>query len=92
MGHASENTLSFMDTAEDAVLLTYTPDSPSVLTPSAFYFFDWIADGLVGKFGNAISSWYNQDRKSTRYEIEMATDPKLVSADCGIWIYDMLSV
>lgn len=90
-GSASEDTLSFMDTAEDAVLLTYTPDSPSLLTPSAFYFFDWVADGLVGQFGNAVSRWWIQERKSTRYEIEMATDAKVIAADCGIWFYDMLA-
>lgn len=90
-GNASENTLSFMDTAEDALLLTYTPDAPSKMTPSAFYFFDWVADGLVGQFGNAVSRWYNQDRKSTRYEIEMATEAKKVSADCGIFLYDFLA-
>ena len=90
-GSATENTLSFMDAEEDALLLTYTPDKPSKMTPSAFYFFDWVADGLVGQFGNAVSRWYNQDRKSTRYEIEMATDAKKVSADCGIWLYDFLA-
>jgi hypothetical protein len=90
-GHASANALSFMDTHEDALLLTYTPDSPSIMEPSAFYFFDWVADGLVGQFGNAVSKWWNQDRKSLRYEIEMATEAKKVAADCGIWMYDLLA-
>lgn len=90
-GGASANVLSFMDTEEDAVLLTYTPETPTKLSPSAFYFFDWVADGLVGQFGNAVSRWWNQDRKSTRYEIEMATDAKVISADCGIWMYDRLA-
>ncbi len=65
------------------VLLTYTPAAPSMMEPSAFYFFDWVADGLVGSFGNAISRWFIQERKALRYEIEMATDAKLISADCG---------
>lgn len=90
-GHANENVLTHMDTAEDAVLLTYTPDNPSLMTPSAFYFFDWQPDELVGGFGTAMSSWWIQERKSVRYEIEMGTDPKLVAADCGIWMYDFLA-
>jgi hypothetical protein len=90
-GSASEDTLSFMDTAEDAVLLTFTPKTPSKLTPSAFYFFDWQADNLVSAYGTAVSRWWNQDRKSMRFEIEMATDPKKVAADCGIWMYDFLA-
>lgn len=65
------------------VLLTYTPPQPGLLVPSAFYFFDWVADGLVGAYGNAISKWFIQERKALRYEVEMATDCKLVSADCG---------
>jgi hypothetical protein len=91
-GATAEDTLSFMDTAEDAVLLTYTPDAPSKLKPSAFYFFDWVADGLVGQFGNAVSRWWIQEKKSTRYEIEMGTEAKKVAADCGIWMYDLLAV
>lgn len=65
------------------LLLTYTPPTPGMLVPSAFYFFDWVADGLVGSFGNAVSKWFIQERKALRYEIEMATDCKKVSADCG---------
>lgn len=81
--------LNFMDTSQDKLLLTYTPDAPQILEPSAFYFFDWVADGLVGQYGNAVSRWWIQERKSTRYEIEMATDAKVVSADCGILMYNM---
>lgn len=65
------------------LLLTYTPPTPGPLVPSAFYFFDWVADGLVGSYGNAVSKWFIQERKALRYEIEMATDCKLISADCG---------
>jgi hypothetical protein len=70
------------------LMLTYTPDAPGLLEPSAFYFFDWVADGLVGSFGNAVSRWYIQERKSMRYEIEMATDPHVVSADCGTLMFN----
>lgn len=70
------------------LMLTYTPSTPGLLEPSAFYFFDWVADGMVGQFGNAVSRWYIQERKSLRYEIEMATDAKLISADCGTLMYN----
>lgn len=65
------------------LLLIYTPPAPGLLVPSAVYFFDWVADGLVGSFGNAVSKWFIQERKAMRYEIEMATDCKIVSPDCG---------
>lgn len=72
-------------TSAGSVLLVYRPPAPGLFTPAAFYFFDWVADGLVGSYGNAVSRWYNQDRKATRYEIEMATVAQLVSADLGMF-------
>lgn len=77
------DTLGFMAPAGQ-VLLLYCNPAPSIMEPSALYAFDWIADGLVGAYGNAVSRWFNQDRKATRYEIEMATDLHLVSADLGV--------
>jgi hypothetical protein len=77
------DTLGFMATSGQLLLL-YVPPAPGLFVPSALYAFDWIADGLVGAYGNAVSRWYNQDRKATRYEIEMATDMHLVSADLGL--------
>jgi hypothetical protein len=83
--------LDFIATAGSGqVLLAYAPPAPGLFVPSAYYFFDWVADGLVGSFGNAVSRWYNQDRKSTRYEIEMATDCKLVSPDMGGFMTNMV--
>lgn len=70
------------------LLLAYVPPSPGLFIPSAMYSFDWVADGLVGAFGNTVSRWYNQDRKATRYEIEMATDMKIISADLGTMMYN----
>ena len=90
-GNAAENTLSFMQLAGSGqILLFYRPPAPGLFTPAAFYFFDWVVDGLVGSYGNAVSRWYNQDRKATRYEIEMATDCKLVSADLGSFMTNMV--
>lgn len=70
------------------LLLAYVPPSPGLFVPSAMYAFDWVADGLVGAFGNTVSRWYNQDRKATRYEIEMATDMRVISADLGVLMYN----
>jgi hypothetical protein len=83
--------LDFMATSGSGqLLLAYAPPAPGQFIPSAYYFFDWVADGLVGSYGNAVSRWYNQDRKATRYEIEMATQCKLVSADMGGFMTNMV--
>jgi hypothetical protein len=86
-GQATD-TMNFMATAGQLLLL-YVPPTPGLLIPSALYRFNWVADGLVGSSGQAVSRWYNQDRKSTRYEIEMATDMKLISADLGSMMRNM---
>jgi hypothetical protein len=83
------DTMDFMDATQDKLLLTYTPSTPTIMEPSAFYFFDWVADGLVGSYGNAVSRWWDQDTKSLKYEIEMATDAKVVTADAGVLLYNM---
>jgi len=82
------DTMNFMATGGQ-VLLLYVAPNPGLLVPSALYSFNWIADGLVGSLGNAVSRWYNQDRKATRYEIEIATDMKLISADLGSLMRNM---
>lgn len=72
-------------------LLGYANDAPSILTPSAGYIFAWKRRGLAGKFGNAIKKFYLQEIKSDRIEIEMAIDPKLIAADCGIFFDAVLT-
>lgn len=65
----------------------YVPAAPSKFRPSAMYSFDWVPpDSLVGGYGTAIASYYLQERKAQMYEVEMATDPEVVSADCGVFI------
>lgn len=67
------------------ILFAYVPKAASKFTPSAMYSFDWVPpDSLVGGYGNAVASYYLQERKATMYEVEMSTDLELVSPDCGV--------
>lgn len=65
-------------------LLSYSPPSPSLLTPSAGYTFTW--KGLSG-LGYAIKmkSFRMEHLASDRVEGEYAFDPKLVAADMGVF-------
>lgn len=73
------------------ILLAFVPNAPALFQPAAMYSFDWVpANSLVGGFGNAVTGYYVQERKAQIYEIEMATDPHKVSADCGILLYNCL--
>jgi hypothetical protein len=70
----------------------YVPDAPAQFEPSAMYSFDWTPpDSLVGGYGTAIASYYLQERKANMYEVEMSTDPEVVSADCGVFINGAMS-
>lgn len=64
-------------------LLSYKPQRPSILVPSAGYTFGWTGylGGGVGAF--QISKFRMEALKSDRVEGEMAYDQKLVSADLG---------
>lgn len=74
------------------ILFAYVPPKPALFTPSAMYSFDWVPpDSMVGGYGNAVSSYFLQERKAMMYEIEMATDQHVVSADCGVLLYNCLA-
>ena len=64
-------------------LLSYSPMSPGLMTPSAGYMFEWTGlTGMAGR-GLAIERWYSRDRKADRVEINMAFVPHQIGADLG---------
>ncbi len=74
------------------ILFAYVPPAPSKFRPSAMYSFDWVPPGsLVGGYGTAVASYYIQERKAQMYEVEMATDFEVVSADCGVLLSSCLA-
>lgn len=69
-----------------AALLTYSPSSPSLMSPSAGYIFSWT--GFLGsgaQTGTRIVKMRMPLKASDRYEAEMSYDMKVVSTDCGIY-------
>ena len=66
-------------------LLTYTPDSPTIMGLMSGATFTWT--GLLGSqaSGQAVSNFRMQQIKSDRYEIEAAWDQKLVCDDLGVF-------
>ena len=73
-------------------LLSYSPPSPGLLTPSAGYTFTW--NGYMGAgndFGFATSRFPIRAIKSDRVEGEMAFDQKLVAADLGYFFSDIIA-
>lgn len=74
----------------NSVLLCYVPSSPSVMTPSAGYTFNW--RGYLG--GNAqgvrIKRFREERIESDRVEGSMTYDMKVVSPDCGVFISNVV--
>jgi hypothetical protein len=72
--------------AGDHVLLSYAPDSPSLMEPSAGYIFSW--SGLVGSEGSGIRTkkFRMEELESDRVEGQMSFDMKRVAADLGYFL------
>lgn len=64
-------------------LLSYAPQTPGLMTPSAGYTFNWT--GLIGSGaeGMRIKRFRMEHLESDRVEIQMSFDQKKVSADLG---------
>lgn len=74
----------------DNALLTYSPPSPGIMTPSAGYTFSWT--GYTGATGNGtrIKRFRQEAIESDRIEIDMAYDQKLVAPDLGYFFGNMV--
>jgi hypothetical protein len=72
-------------------LLTYRPRSAGLLTPSAGYTFEWTGLEGSGGYSSAVSSFYMQEIKSERIEIEAAYASKVVCSDLGTFASGVIS-
>jgi hypothetical protein len=76
-------------------LLSYAPDAPGLIIPSAGYIFGW--DGLDGSNSYGIASWSEpvpnrgKPGSTTRVEAEMAFDMKLVGRDLGYFFTSIVA-
>lgn len=75
-----------------SVLAVYAPSAPSLLTPSAGYTFVW--NGYLGSGGGEgirIKNFRMEQIASDRIEAEMTYDQRVVSADCGIFLSNVVA-
>jgi hypothetical protein len=68
-----------------SALLCYSPDSPSIIEPSAGYLFSWNVAGS-GPGGLGVRKWRSDERKCDFVEGEMAFDPKVTATDLGTFL------
>jgi len=72
--------------AGNHVWIGYTPSRPGLMTPGCGYTFAWTGYFGATQAGERLSSYYFQPDRSTHVEIESAYVHKLVSADMGGFI------
>jgi Phage major capsid protein E len=72
--------------AGNHVWIGYTPSRPGLMTPGCGYTFAWTGYFGATQAGERLSSYYFQPDRSTHVEIESAYIHKLVSADMGAFI------
>lgn len=71
-------------------LLSYSPPSPGLMTPSAGYNFAWIGMYGAGVEGNRIKSYRWELNSGDIVEISAAFDLKQVAADLGGFFYNVI--
>ena len=73
-------------------LLAYRPPRPGIRVPAAGYVFAWrgILRNQALFSDTELTSWYMQELKATRHEIETANDMHVISADCGFFFNDIV--
>ena len=71
-------------------LLAYRAPAPGLLVPSAGYTFNW--RGLIGggDMGMRIKRFRMEELSSDRVEIDMAFDQKVIGADLGVFLDDII--
>jgi len=59
--------------------------------PTAAALFAWSEFDGVTPDGAAIDSWFDKDKKATKYEAEQAFDIKLTANDLGVFLKDTVA-
>lgn len=77
--------------ADKDLLLCYANPRPALKKPSAGYMFTWNGFLGAGAFGNRMKKFRMEHLASDRIEGEIAFDPKLVCADCGVFFNNVIS-
>lgn len=75
----------------DSALLVYSAPNPGLMTPSGGYTFSWTGYAGAGPGGQRISRFRMEWLKADRVELEMSFDQKLVAADLGYFLNDVLT-
>jgi hypothetical protein len=76
---------------EDAALLVYAAQRPSLMMPSAGYTFSWTGYLGASADGLRMLRFRMQHLRSDRIEGEMAYDLNLVASDLGVFFEDVLT-
>lgn len=83
---------SFDFLVKNIALLVYANPAPSIMQPSGGYIFSWQGLFGAGAQGNRIKTFRMEHLEADRVEGEMSYDMKLVGADLGVLIKNVVQV
>jgi hypothetical protein len=72
-------------------LLAYAAPEPGIEVPSAGYTFAWTGLMAGGGLTAAVMRWREEANHSDFFEVRMALDTKIVSADLGVFYNNAVS-
>lgn len=75
------------DIWSDDVLLAHVRAGQDLMLPNLARTFNWSG---VGSVDGQVSSWYDDDRKSTMHSVDHSTDEKIVGAEAGYLLRDAI--
>lgn len=77
--------------APKAALLTFTPSTPSLITPAAGYTFFWSGYTGAQANGSRVKRYREERQAADIIEIEAAFDQRVVAADCGYYFTSIIA-
>ena len=87
-GEGASGSYSFI-ASDDAMLLAYVTDTPSLQMPSAGYTFEWT--GVNGTSSPMTTAKYAEPlKKADRIETEYSWDFKAIATDCGYFLDNLV--
>jgi len=75
----------------DDVLLLHRPSNASQFTPAALYNFTWSGFAGAGEAGNRVMTYRDETCESDIVRTQFAYDQKLIAADLGAYLTDVLT-
>lgn len=77
--------------SKNCALLLYKSPAPAINEPSSIYCFSWTGNPDANGLSGVVTTWFDNDRRSTVYEAAAGYDFKVTGSDFGIYLKNVLA-